>query len=109
MVKGSDTEAFLREKLAYLGLTPREYNDFITYWVPRMQGAEYNLITFAGEQYEQLAPLTVTPAPDSVLRVHMVYRSLNEPVEIPTQQLQPFSREGFTVVEWGGTDANYMK
>ncbi len=109
VVKGSDTEAFLREKLAYLGLTPREYNDFITYWVPRMQGAEYNLITFAGEQYEQLAPLTITPAPDSVLRVHMVYRSLNEPVEIPTQQLQPFSREGFTVVEWGGTDANYMK
>ena len=32
VVKGSDTESFLREKLAYLGLTPREYNDFITYW-----------------------------------------------------------------------------
>lgn len=109
VVKGSDTESFLREKLAYLGLTPREYNDFITYWVPRMQDSPYNLITFAGEQYEQLAPLTVTPTPDSVLRVHMVYQSLEEPVEIPEQQLQPFQRTGFTVVEWGGTDANYMK
>ena len=29
VVKGSDTESFLREKLAYLGLTPREYNAFI--------------------------------------------------------------------------------
>ena len=81
----------------------------ITYWVPRMQDSPYNLITFAGEQYEQLAPLTVTPTPDSVLRVHMVYQSLEEPVEIPEQQLQPFQRTGFTVVEWGGTDANYMK
>ncbi len=68
VVKGSDTEAFLREKLAYLGLTPREYNDFITYWVPKMQNSPYNLITFAEEQYEELAPLTVTPKPDSVVR-----------------------------------------
>ena len=69
MVKGSDTESFLREKLAYLGLTPREYNDFITYWVPKMQNSPYNLIMFAEEQYEELAPLTVTPEPDSVVRV----------------------------------------
>ena len=31
VVKGSDTAAFLREKLAYMGLTPREYNEFIVY------------------------------------------------------------------------------
>lgn len=104
-VKGADTEAFLREKLAYMGLTPREYNDFITYWVPRMQGAAYNLITFAGEQYEALAPLTVSPKPDSVLRVHMVFKAVDGPVDIPEQVLTPFARSGFTVVEWGATDA----
>ena len=37
VVRGSDTAAFLREKLAYMGLTPREYNEFIVYWLPRMQ------------------------------------------------------------------------
>ena len=109
VVKGSDTEAFLREKLAYLGLTPREYNDFITYWVPKMQNSPYNLITFAEEQYEELAPLTVTPKPDSVVRVHMVYLPLEQPIEIPEQELTPMERTGFTVVEWGGTDASYMK
>ncbi len=106
VVKGKDTEKFLREKLAFMGLTPREYNDFITYWVPQMQGADYNLITFAGAQYEALAPLTVTPAPDSVLRVHMVFKTLDAPVEIPEQTLKPFERKGFTVVEWGGTNAD---
>ena len=83
VVKGAETEQFLREKLAYMGLTPREYNDFITYWVPRMQDAPYNLITFAGERYEAAAPLTVTPKPDSVLRVFMVYKAIDAPVDIP--------------------------
>lgn len=104
-VKGTDTEKFLREKLAFMGLTPREYNDFITYWVPQMQNVDYNLITFAGAQYEALAPLTVTPAPDSVLRVHMVFKAIDAPVEIPEQTLTPFVRRGFTVVEWGATNA----
>ena len=103
VVPGAETEAFLREKLAYLGLTPREYNDFITYWVPRMQDNPWNLVTFVGEQYEQLAPLEISPAPDSILLVHMVYQPLEAPVEVREQQLTPFARECFTVVEWGGS------
>ena len=105
VVAGKDTESFLKEKLSYMGLTSREYNDFITYWVPRLADEPYNLITFAGEQYEQLAPLNVTPAPDSVLRVHMVYKPISTPVDIPEQKLKTFTRSGFTVVEWGGTIA----
>ena len=106
VVKGAETEQFLREKLAYMGLTPREYNDFITYWVPRMQDAPYNLITFAGERYEAAAPLTVTPKPDSVLRVFMVYKAIDAPVDIPEPTLKPFERKGFAVIEWGGTNAD---
>lgn len=104
-VAGDETEVFLREKLAYMGLTPREYNDFLVYWVPEMQQNPYNLITFATRQYEQLAPLMVSPAPDSVLRVHMVYKAVDAPVAIPAQQLNSFVRKGFTMVEWGGSRA----
>ena len=103
VIKGEDTESFLREKLSFMGLNPREYNDFITYWVPQMKENPYNLITFAGEQYEKLAPLTITPKPDSLLRIHMVYKPLTEPVEIQEQKLVPFERKGFAAVEWGGT------
>ena len=102
VVKGSDTAAFLREKLAYMGLTPREYNEFIVYWLPRMQDNPWNLIAFQGKNYTDSAPLTVTPRPDSVLRVFMAYRPLNAPVSIPPQELTPFVRKGFTLVEWGG-------
>lgn len=108
MVKGSDTEAFLREKLAYLGSTPGSTTTLSPTGYRRCK-LPYNLITFAEEQYEELAPLTVTPKPDSVVRVHMVYLPLEQPIEIPEQELTPMERTGFTVVEWGGTDASYMK
>ena len=48
------------------------------------------------------APLTVTPRPDSVLRVSMAYRPLAAPIVVPPQELTPFVRRGFTLVEWGG-------
>ena len=102
VVKGEETEQFLKEALSAMGLTPREYNDFITYWVPRMAGNPYNLISFSRD-YEDVARLTVTPEPDSVIRVHMVWKGLDAPVEIPPQKLPVGKREGFTLVEWGGT------
>ena len=102
VVRGSDTAAFLREKLAYMGLTPREYNEFIIYWLPRMQDNPWNLIAFQGKNYTDSAPLTVTPRPDSILRVFMAYRPLNAPFSVPQQELTSFVRRGFTLVEWGG-------
>ena len=102
VVRGSDTAAFLREKLAYMGLTPREYNEFIVYWLPRMQDNPWNLIAFQGKNYTDSAPLTVTPRPESVLRVFMAYRPLNAPISVLPQELTPFVRKGFTFVEWGG-------
>lgn len=103
VVKGEDTAGFLQEKLALLGLTAKEYNEFIVYWLPQMQGNPYNLITFQQACYTGHAVLQITPEPDSVLRVFMVYKPLAEYMEIPGQILSGIAREGFTVVEWGGS------
>ena len=104
VVKGSETESFLRENLAKMGLTPREYNDFITYWVPKMQENPYNLISFSGDEYSKIAKLTVNPKPDTMIRIHMVWKALDKPIEIEPQVLPVYKREGFTLVEWGGTE-----
>ena len=103
VVAGEDTAEFLQEKLALLGLTPREYNEFIVFWLPRMEGNPYNLIAFQGAAYTDSAPLEVEPEPDTVLRVFMAYQALEEPMEVPEQELVPTERAGFTLVEWGGT------
>lgn len=104
VVKGEDTGAFLQEKLAYMGLTPKEYNEFIVYWLPQMQNNKYNLITFQNERYQKNAKLHIDPAPDSMLRVFMAYKPLNKKIAVETQELVPFERKGFTVVEWGGCE-----
>ena len=104
VVKGEDTAAILQKTLAQLGLTPGEYNEFIVYWLPKMQGNPYNLITFQTDAYTASARLDITPEPDSVLRVFMAYRALEKPVEIEQPELERFERTGFTVVEWGGTE-----
>jgi hypothetical protein len=102
VVSGNDSRKFLREKLSYLGLTPKEYNEFIVYWYPVMQKNKYNLVYFAGEEYIKEAKLTITPTPDSMLRVFMIFKPLEEKIEIKEQKLEKFEREGFSVVEWGG-------
>lgn len=103
VVKSEDTEAFLKEKLAYLGLKPNEYNEFIVYWLPQMIENPYNLISFQGEKYTKNAVLDIKPEPDSILRVFMAYQPLKEPIEVEEQVLEPFERVAFTVIEWGGT------
>ena len=103
-VPGADTAAFLEDALAKLGLTRREANEFIIYWLPRMEQNPYNLIAFQHEAYTETAKLTVVPAPDSILRVFMAWQSLEEPVDIPAQELPSFERNGFTLVEWGGAE-----
>lgn len=103
VVKGCDTAEFLQDKLSYLGLTPKEYNEFITYWLPQMQNNNYNLITFQNSAYTDNFKLNVTPKPDSVLRVFMAYKPLEEKIEIEEPALQQFNRTGFSLVEWGGT------
>lgn len=99
VVRGDETKKFLQEKLVYWGLTPKEYNGFIVYWLPIMQENKYNLITFAGDDYENIAQLKITPKPDSIIRVMMVFKPIDRPVKIEEQELKPFSRKGFTVVE----------
>ena len=102
VIKGSESAEFLRETLSQMGLTPKEYNEFIVYWAPKLQENEYNKIYFAEDDYTDEAKLEINPKPDSILRVFMVYEKADENTVLPKQEIKPFERKGFTVVEWGG-------
>lgn len=105
-VPGGDTASFLEDALAQLGLTRREANEFIVYWLPQMERNAYNLIAFQSDTYTDHAVLTVTPEPDSVLRVFMAWKPLKSAIDLPAQDLPAFSRDGFAVVEWGGAQVS---
>lgn len=109
VIAGKETAKFLEEKLSYLGLNRREANEFIMYWLPRMESNAYNLIHFSGEEYETLAELKITPQPETIIRIMMLTQPLKNKVDVPLQDLTPLhkTRKGFTVVEWGGSVMNH--
>ena len=106
VVKGSDSAKFLEEKLALLGLSEREANEFIIYWLPKLESNAYNFIKFASiEAQNEYMPLSISPKPNTIIRVLMGYKGLNKKIEVKEQILpsKP-ERSGFVAVEWGGTE-----
>lgn len=106
VVKGEDSINFLEEKLALLGLNEREANEFIMYWLPKLEYNKYNYIRFATtEEINNNMPLIINPVPDNIIRVMMLYKPLNKFTSVKEQKFDKVpKRNGFTVVEWGGTE-----
>lgn len=105
VVRGSDSAAFLEEKLAILGLNEREAEEFIVYWLPKLEANEYNYIRFASlDEINENMPISFSEEPDTFIRVLMVYTALDEPIEVEEQVLETPVRQGFVAVEWGGTE-----
>jgi hypothetical protein len=110
VVKGKDTRAFLEEKLVYLGLNFKEANEFLIYWLPKMENNKYNAIYFAFEEYEALSKLNITPQPETIIRLMMMFEALDEPIDLNPQLLEKGpERKGFTAVEWGGMEGEFFK
>jgi hypothetical protein len=100
--------AFLEEKLTLIGLTSEEKADFITYWAPQMmQNSNYFIQFQFNEDCNQYAELDISPKPDRVNRVYMVFKGMDVITDnlifIP-QKITPFDRNGYTVLEWGGME-----
>lgn len=93
----------LEKTLSAMGLNDTERSDFIEFWAPRLTKAPYYFITFISRsEIDRVAPLSVSPAPDTVIRVLMDYKPLAAPIVVDPLPIIPTVREGFTVVEWGG-------
>lgn len=105
VVPKGETVTFLEEKLEYMGFDRDEATDFITYWLPRLEKNGYNRIEFVwGDELEALMPLKITPVPDNILRVYMIFSSCRGDLKLEPQQLPVLSRDGFAVLEWGGAE-----
>ncbi|KKP61354.1 MAG: hypothetical protein UR54_C0003G0005 [Candidatus Roizmanbacteria bacterium GW2011_GWA2_34_18] len=107
IVDKENLQTFMDQKLKEIGLTKKESNDMASYWVPKMseKNAPFYQVGFlTTSQMNEFIPMNVNPQPDSVLRVFLDYKALNsKPSADPIpQQFDKFTRNGFTLVEWGG-------
>ncbi|MBR3132778.1 MAG: hypothetical protein IKG42_01665 [Clostridia bacterium] len=105
IVKRDEIEKFLEEKLEILGLNEKESEEFIIYWLPKLQEHEYNYIRFATmDEINKNMPIDFSVTPDTLIRVLMTYKGLDTPIEVKEQKLNKVYRKGFVIVEWGGTE-----
>ena len=107
VVKGSDTVKFLEDKLSYLGLNEREINEFIVYWLPKMENNKYNYIRFRIlDEINKYMDISTNCNIDTEIRVIMDFKGLNKKINVREQHLTKVERNGFTLVEWGGRELN---
>lgn len=99
--------------LTELGLNQTEKTDFITFWAPILSQKKYVFLQFlVDDAYtKNIAEMNMSPSPDAIRRVYLLASPLTNPQEIDIpivpQNLSGFERNGFTVVEWGGTELKW--
>lgn len=104
-VKGKDAASFLEEKLTEAGLNSKEKADFITFWGPRLAANELNFVRFEfNEVCNRYADLKISPEPSNVYRIYISWMAIDHERDIKEQRIESFNREGFSVLEWGGSE-----
>lgn len=103
VVPRSSVEAKISQDLTYIGLNKQEISDFNDFWLPKIPNTPYVRLTWLqNKEMDELAPLQITPRPDSVIRVFLDFKGLEANSAISKQELIQYPRNGFTAVEWGG-------
>ena len=103
VVAQKDLISVLNSQLRDLGLNAKESADFMEFWTDKLPTTPYVRLTWLGPaQMNQLAPLSVSPKPDTSIRIFLDFAGLDKPIKLIPQKLSAQPRRGFTLVEWGG-------
>ena len=96
-------EDFFRSNLAQTGFIQKEINDFIEYWIPLLNTSPYYAIyPQYSEQLDNMAQLIFSRPPDNLIRLIYSVREIpTNSLKLPPPHIPEFSRNGFTVAEWG--------
>ncbi|PIL28576.1 hypothetical protein GSI_08617 [Ganoderma sinense ZZ0214-1] len=115
---------YLDTTLKKLSLHTSARNDFITYWLPKLSKKPFVALRFLPQPaYERAAGLEVTPKPDVVTRVFMLFRGITAEVAAGSSWTAARARVGevdwvrvvgvqdgtwdesrFRVLEWGAME-----
>ena len=103
VVARAEAESTIAKQLKEQGLNAKETADFLEFWAPKLPNTSYVRLTWLSTaEMNNLAPLSVSPKPDTVIRVFLDFAGLEKPADIVPQEFTAPKRTGFTLVEWGG-------
>jgi hypothetical protein len=96
----------LQDMTTKLGLKKTEQEEFIQYWIPRLQDlhSKYVLVSlFSPEQKDKIDHVDITPKPDTFIQFIFYFKPLDTVIAVdPLVLPSALQRKGFTAVEWGG-------
>ena len=103
VLRRENVQRDMTKLLSKLGLNEKEITDFLEFWQAKLEEKPYVFVTFVSQtDFDKVAPLTISPRPDKVIRVFMDYQPLDLPMKVRPLKIETPVRPGFTAVEWGG-------
>jgi hypothetical protein len=103
LVAQKDLISTLYKQLSQLGLNQEESADFMEFWQSKLPTTPYVRLTWLNtSDMDKLAPLTVSPKPNTKIRIFLEFAGLDKPINLIPQTLSSPQRTGFTLIEWGG-------
>ena len=103
IIKQENLEDFFRQNLSLTGFINNEIDDFIDYWIPRLNYAsEYIIYPQYINNISPLIELYLSETPESLLRLFYLIEENTKGISMIEKPVIPeFERRGFTVAEWG--------
>jgi hypothetical protein len=94
---------FFENNLLEAGFNIHEKNDFLEYWIPRLNEYPYYIIYPELSEYiDRVIQLKFSIKPDKILRLFYVIKGTEKAnLKLNTPVLPGFERSGFVVAEWG--------
>ncbi|MFC1543125.1 hypothetical protein ACFL4K_01140 [Candidatus Neomarinimicrobiota bacterium] len=104
IVKQKDLTEFFQGNMEEYGFIEGEIQDFLEYWIPVLDAnSYYEIFPQRKEILNQVVRLEFSHQPESILRLFYLINGTDNPAyELTTLETTGFTRQGFTVVEWGG-------
>lgn len=98
-----DLTSLLQQVSKEIGLNQLETKELTDYWLEKLPESPFYFVgLLPRDEIDRLESLKITPTPDTLFRMRLVFIPLKKPLQISPPLLSPFKRGGFTAVEWGG-------
>jgi hypothetical protein len=103
VIKTVELESFFRRNMSEYGFEGREIDDFVEYWIPRLNDyAFYSIYPQTKRIIDNVIQLNFSEQPEMVLRLFYVIKGDNQLQEnVVEPAISVFERRGFFVTEWG--------
>jgi hypothetical protein len=102
-VNSENLDTFFRANLSEYGFKGHEIDDFINYWIPRLENfSNYAIYPQTNKLIDEVIRLEFSIQPDKILRLfYVIERQDQSPEKLKEPTIESFAREGYFVTEWG--------